>query len=1096
MESPAGTPTVRLVGRFAVLRAGPVPERVGLGGRKAGRLLALLAARRGRDVPVSQVIDVLWADRPPQRPTRDVATLVSRLRRVLGAEAVLGDRGSYRLGSTPAIGVDLDEAAALVAECARLTDGAPARAVRAGMRALELLDAGTVLADEPDSEWLRDLRAEYHALLRSARHAAAEAALCAVEPDTARRVADAAVRSDRFDEAAHRLLMAAHQAAGDPNRALAVYRDLSAALADELGTDPAPHTRRVHEAVLAEQQAVAQVRGPRAAAASRGARITAPQVGQLVGRATELELLTEAWARAGDGEPGMWLVTGEGGIGKTRLAEELAAVAGAAGGLVLHARCYASERSLFLQPLVDAMTGTLSGLPAARLRELAGPRAAALAGLIPELAGVLGQADGTHGSSQMETRWIHEAVTGALRGLAAQRPVVLLLDDLHNAGLSTAELLHHLVRHCTDARLLLLATVRVEEGQRALDALADVSSRLDLGPLSPTAVAQLSAEAGQDAMAETILRRTRGHTLFVVETLRGLAAGEVGAPESLQAVVLARLRRVGAETEELLRAGAVLGATVDPALVAAMLDLAPHVAALRCERAAAARLLHAAGRAYEFANDLVQEVLYATTAAPTRIAHHRRAADLLTASPEAVAAHATAAQDWPRAARAFLVAGERAMQGFAVTDADGLFGRALDCGERGGDAELIGRAYLARGQAREVLGQFRPAMGDHQAAAATARQVGDRRLEMLALRELAGIAAVALGVPMDECTDRLQQGLRIAESLGDRAMQADLLGWLTVLATNRLRFVDALELGHRAVWAGRAAGTDRALAVGLDGLKNAYAYLGESAAMLEVIDELEPLVRRLGDQKLLVWTLFEAALPDLGRADWVSAERRTEAVIELGRRNGHPTHECWFRAHLSWLARMQGRLDEAVDQGRRAVALATGAWYQPFTEAMLGTALIETGATEEAVTILAATRSHVGPGGGEAYLLRCLAPLAEASGDRAVLEEADALLAAIDAPPGSAWLLGADAYLAVARAWLHHGEPARARTVLRPLLTAAERRRWIPVLVTAGRVDGHAAAALGDHAAARVALSSAAELGERHRMPPAAPAAAGTPDPP
>lgn len=138
-------------------------------------------------------------------------------------------------------------------------------------------------ADEPDSDWVQDARTERAALLRAARHATAEAALRAADPETARRVAEAAVRADRLDEAAHRLLMAAHQAAGDPNRALMVHRGLSATLAGELGSDPAPQTRHVHEAVLADRSVMPQSAGERVA--PTGARTAAAPAGRLVGRA-------------------------------------------------------------------------------------------------------------------------------------------------------------------------------------------------------------------------------------------------------------------------------------------------------------------------------------------------------------------------------------------------------------------------------------------------------------------------------------------------------------------------------------------------------------------------------------------------------------------------------------------------------------------------------------------------------------------------------------------------------------------------------------------------------------------------------------------
>ena len=244
-----------------------------------------------------------------------------------------------------------------------------------------------------------------------------------------------------------------------------------------------------------------------------------------------------------------------------------------------------------------------------------------------------------------------EAVAAVLRGLAALRPTLLLLDDLHNAGLATVEFLHFLARHSGRSRLLVLATLRPEEGGDALAALADVADRLEVGPLPADAVRRLAHDAGRAEQAADILRRTRGHTLFVVATLQAMLAGEPGVPESLQAVVLARIGRLGSAIEDVLRAGAVLGAAVDPAVVAAMLGVPPYAVAQRCEQAVAGRLLVAAGRQYEFANDLIHEVLYATTPAPVRTAYHLAAADRSTRRPEAVARHAAAAADWPRAAR-------------------------------------------------------------------------------------------------------------------------------------------------------------------------------------------------------------------------------------------------------------------------------------------------------------------------------------------------------------------------------------------------------------------------------------------------------------
>ena len=415
----------------------------------------------------------------------------------------------------------------------------------------------------------------------------------------------------------------------------------------------------------------------------------------------------------------------------------------------------------------------------------------------------------------------------------------------------------------------------------------------------------MAAAAGLPEHAETIARRSRGHTLFVVETLRALAAGEAGAPASLQQVVLARLRRTGPATEELLRAGAVLGATVDPATVADMVGLTPQVAAQRCAVAAAARLLVVAGRNYEFANDLIQEVLYATTPEPTRVAYHRRAAELLSHRPELVATHAVATQDWPLAARALLLAAEEATRRFAIADARDLAERALDAAERGGAAALIAEAYLARGHSWVVRSKFRLAFNDHHAALVAARQAGDTRLEMLALRELGGHAGIA--VSMADAAGYLADGLQIAEALGDRGMQARFLDWLAVGSSNRLRFVDALAHGRRAVAIGRASGEDAALAAGLDGLKNAYAYLGWTGELAGVLSELVPLLRRLGDAALLQWAVFESAFAAFGAAEWGTAEGRIGDAITISERSGHDLHAGWFTAYLSWLERLRCR---------------------------------------------------------------------------------------------------------------------------------------------------------------------------------------------
>ena len=145
--------------------------------------------------------------------------------------------------------------------------------------------------------------------------------------------------------------------------------------------------------------------------------------------------------------PCLVVITGEAGIGKTALAAHLEAEAGQDGATVLGTRCYEAEQSLFLQPIVDAVTPVVSRMTGAALRDLLGEHAPVLAELLPDAAAVLGPPPSWRGSPEMERRRSFEAVTAFLSGLAGRNPVLLVLDDLQYAGKSTVEFTHYLSRH-------------------------------------------------------------------------------------------------------------------------------------------------------------------------------------------------------------------------------------------------------------------------------------------------------------------------------------------------------------------------------------------------------------------------------------------------------------------------------------------------------------------------------------------------------------------------------------------------------------------------------------------------------------------------
>jgi tetratricopeptide (TPR) repeat protein len=741
---------------------------------------------------------------------------------------------------------------------------------------------------------------------------------------------------------------------------------------------------------------------------------------------------------------------------------------------------------LFLQPIVEAIAPVAASTPAGTLRQLLGEHATAAASLLPEIAMLLGAPPPGRGSVEMERRRAFEAVRAFLRGLAERNPVLLVVDDLQYAGQSTVELMHFLGREPAGTRLLIVATVRAENDAQMNAALAPVARRVEVGPLDADAVAQLARAAGRDELAGRILERTRGHTLFVVEVLRALANGEEGVPESLRTAVQARVRRAGPPVETLLRAAAVLGSTVDPLTLGAMLDLVPAAALEQCEAALGARLLVVSGRDYEFANDLIRDVLYASTPEPTRLAHHRRAADLLTGQPESLARHAAAAGDWLRAGRAWLRAGEDAMGRYAASDAAALATQALEAGERAADLEVSARALVLRGRAHHAMGADAAALDDLTLGADHARAAGDRRLEMLALYELGTDITVQRGLPISYHMSNLENGLRIAESLGDRASEANMLSQLAILAANRLRLDEALDRGLRGMAAGRMAADDHSLASSLDGLKTVYLSLGDIGALTGVLAELIPLLRRLRDPYLFQWAEFDNAFPAIAAADWTAAAAAMKSAIEVNGTAGYPHTTAWYVAHQGWLARLCGRMEEAIRLGHQAVELTEQhevTWWQAAACAMLGDTVLLAGDRAGAIALFERGLAAARQAGVEGYLLRCAAPLAAATGSRALLAEAAGLLEQASIPDGGAWMLGYEVYLSLAEAWLGHGEPDRARAALAPLLAVAEREPWIPALAAALAADGRALARLGQREQARTALQRAARLAAEHGLP-------------
>ncbi|WP_393059426.1 ATP-binding protein [Streptomyces sp. LN549] len=438
-----------------------------LGGTRLRSLLAALALRAGRAVPVAELVGDVWADEPPADATAALQALVGRLRRALGKDALASGPGGYRLVARPD-DVDLYVFERLARQGgAELEAGAPADAARTLRTALALW-RGPALADLPDGDHGHALRPEAHRLAALERRIEADLRCAAAEgtqsADPRRAAAEGPPRdggaapapaalvaelteltaAHPYDERFRAQLIRALRADGRQADALAAYGDARRTLADGLGTDPGPELTALHQELLFA------VPGPPEPAPARGN--LRPRLTSFVGREPELRAIRDDLTRSR-----LVTLTGPGGSGKTRLAEESAAHEN---------RTATAPRDVWLAELApvedpEAVPGAV--LSALGLRETSLLR------------------DSTHEGPLPRTDPVDVLVDHLAHGSRA-RSVLLILDNCEHVIDAAAALAETLLTRCPDLRVL--ATSREPlgvpgESVRPLDPLpADPALRL------------------------------------------------------------------------------------------------------------------------------------------------------------------------------------------------------------------------------------------------------------------------------------------------------------------------------------------------------------------------------------------------------------------------------------------------------------------------------------------------------------------------------------------------------------------------------------------------------------------------------------------
>ncbi|MPY96025.1 MAG: AAA family ATPase [Acidimicrobiia bacterium] len=641
---------------------------------------------------------------------------------------------------------------------------------------------------------------------------------------------------------------------------------------------------------------------------------------RFVGRQEPAARLEEAYRAAAGGEPAVVLIGGEPGVGKSRLSAEFGAWAAEQGGEVHWGRCFEAEATGAYRPVAACLRSLIARRSDEELARAFGREVLDLAILLPELEDVGGLTPAHVEGPTSDDRQLrlYDSVVRLVAHASADRPVVLVLDDLQWADPSSLLLLAHLVRHSGGERLLVTGTYRDDEVDEShpLTTWAGTAARerrverVALGGLDEVEVVELLDElaGGRQAPPEVVAairRDTRGNPLFITEIAQHVAEtgrqlvdpatwGEdrvtADLPPTVQAVIGRRLARLSPPCRELLAlvAAGPGGCPYELLRLVSPLDPEPLVASL--DEAVTAGVLREGNEGptvlVEAAHPLIRQAALAPLSGPRRAVLHRRLAEAVEelVAGDAERWQAALAYHWHlagplgdpgRAVEAGRRAGEQAMARTAYHDGVAHYRRALEAARWAGGVRHGERAQLHLGCAEAFHRTGQPAERQQEAEEAFAAAASAADVDVQARAALVhGGARSTYGVPAPRTMVLLTGALGGLGDGGSAELRARVMSRLAQELYHTGRFDTAEELSTQAVAIARATDDDAVMAATFDGRMWALNRPEGLADRLRIADEMVERARRAGDRELettaRVWRC--AAELELGRVVEVDAD--------------------------------------------------------------------------------------------------------------------------------------------------------------------------------------------------------------------------------
>lgn len=694
----------------------------------------------------------------------------------------------------------------------------------------------------------------------------------------------------------------------------------------------------------------------------------------LIGREYETQMVVKACQNLYTPQGGIVVVTGDAGLGKSRLIAESrkefdkSAEEGQAKPLWLFGRGLSYRQSFQNRLFVDILYSYLD-LPENADDTLVKLKLEAMGDelfaqrkneVIPYLATMLGvKLDGDQGvdlplnDPQILQQRIFLAMGEWVETLAAERPLILVFEDLHWADPSSVSLIEYLFTLTLYNPILMICVTRLERSAsfwkvktKNAQEYTEIFTELTLWPLTDEESRQvikhlLKIDPMPETMEHLLLNRAEGNPLFLEEVLRSLieeeaiqridghweitrSATEIDIPNTLQGVLTARIDRLDEDVKRVLQVAAVIG-RVFPRFILGPIVNEPEVLEKALEQLEVADLIEVRTREpepeYMFKHVLTYETAYNSMLNQRRQLIHKQIGDYMSRLywqlgeqyAPIVAEHYVKSETWPRALRYLHRAAEAAIQSFANEEAVKYYTRALEVAGIIGsevDQNTILSIYEGRARILTRLGEPQEAVDDYQAMLDKAKELNDDSAQMRALNGSGALHASHHN--FTEASEFFQQALTVARRIGDERGIAETLNQLGNFYYN----MGQLELATKCYTESRDLSTELGNEAGRitseDGLAIIMLEQGEITASLERLDsEIIPIRRRLGYRGGLMDSLYTMLMGQVFKANYEAAEETAQELLDLQTKSGDLYRMPLVKYQLALAHLYRSHLDQA-----------------------------------------------------------------------------------------------------------------------------------------------------------------------------------------